>query len=52
MSDNRYTITIQLPKDGEWTVIAKGTQTNNAGLCTIKNQAEIPGLSCLIAVKK
>lgn len=49
---NKADVTLQLPKDGEWTVIAQGTQTNNAGLCTIKNQAEIPGISCLIAIKK
>ncbi len=49
---NKKAVTLELPEEGEWTVLTKDTESNNAGLDTIKNQAEIPGISCLIAVKK
>lgn len=48
---NREPVTLDLPEDGEWTVIAQDTCADDRGIARIKNQAELPQISCLIAVR-
>ena len=48
---NREAVTLELPEEGGWTVIAQDTFADDRGIAQIKNQAVIPQISCLIAIK-
>lgn len=48
---NREAVTLELPEEGGWTVIAQDTCADDRGIAQIKNQAVIPQISCLIAIK-
>lgn len=48
---NREAVTLELPEEGGWTVIAQDACADDRGIAQIKNQAVIPQISCLIAIK-